>query len=54
MTNIITITMDDEIIKNLDKIRESSNISRSKLIRSILTNFCNDNELIKKVLKEIE
>ncbi len=51
MTNIITLSIDDEIIDKLDNIRKSSNISRSKLIRDVLRNFCDDEELIKKVLK---
>ena len=52
MVNIITLSIDNEIIDKLDNIRKSSNISRSKLIRDVLRNFCNDGKLIKKVLDD--
>lgn len=54
MTNIITISIDSEIIESLDEIRKTSNITRSKLIRDILTYFCNDKELIDKVTQEYD
>lgn len=52
MTNIITLSIDSNVIDSLDEIRKSSNITRSKLIRNILNYFCNDKELIEKVLKD--
>jgi len=52
MTNIITVSIDSEMVESLDEIRKISNITRSKLIRDILTYFCNDKELIDKVTKK--
>ena len=54
MTIIITISIDSEILKNLEEIRKPFNTTRSKLIRDILIYFCNDKELIDKVTKEYD
>lgn len=50
----LTISINIKIIESLDEIRKSSNITRSKLIRDIITYFCNDEDLIDKVIKKNE
>jgi len=50
MTNIITVSMTEEIVNKIDEYRKSLNITRSKLFRDIITYAFNNKDIIKKAL----
>jgi len=54
MTNTITLSIPEMLVKKVDELRKSSNISRSGMICKILSFGCDDEELIRKVLEKIE
>lgn len=52
MTNIISITIKQPLVDEVDKLREICNIKRSKFISKILEYVCNDNNLFQEIFKE--
>jgi len=52
MTNIISISINTETVNKMDVIAKREDISRSKLIQNIIIYFCDNDELIKKVLED--
>lgn len=51
MTNVITLSLESELIQEIDKIRKRYNLNRSKFVKKILKYICNDEKMIQEAIK---
>lgn len=49
MTNIISFTIKQSLVDEIDKIRKDYNLKRSKFICKILDYVCNDENLLQTI-----
>lgn len=49
MTNIISFTIKQSLVDEIDKIRKDYNLKRSKFICKILDYVCNDEKLLQDI-----
>ena len=51
MTNVITLSMESDLIQEIDKIRKKYDLNRSKFVKIILKYVCKDKKLIQEAVK---
>ena len=51
MTNVITLSLESELIREIDKIRKRYDMNRSKFVKKILKYICNDKKLLLEAIK---
>ncbi len=52
MTNIISFTIKQSLVEEVDKIRENYNLKRSKFISKILKHVCKDENLLQEIFNK--
>jgi len=51
MTNVITLSLEKDLIKDIDKIRKTYDLNRSKFVKKILKYICKDEKIIQEAVK---
>ncbi len=51
MTNVITLSMESDLIQEIDEIRKKYDLNRSKFVKIILKYVCKDKKLIQEAVK---
>lgn len=51
MTNIISITIKQSLVEEIDKLRDNYNLKRSKFISKILEYVCKDEKLLQEIFE---
>lgn len=53
MTNVITLSLESELIQEIDKIRKRYEMNRSKFVKKIIKYVCKDEKKIQEAIKWI-